>query len=1517
MNASTPSLSWLQRCHLGLSQRAGFVVAAAVVLLTGLGLSWLVHGQSTAPNYPAIVLSSTPLYATTPVDKPSLALALSVEYPTVGAQYTPGGSTDNTYSNETEYLGYYDAESCYTYNDSPSETPATGLTASDYKRFDRSGAATNRKCSNAFSGNFLNWASSSAIDMLRLALSGGDRYIDQDGLTILQRAMLPNNDPICMWNSSNFPAKQLSKDGGGAGTYWGAVPTAMITAANGSDIWVANTLNKIYFGTSATGNCDSGPANYVLNSPAANQAVGPITTYSSKSPPSGLTTCAAENNNCTFTGTLEVWYGAGKKWAVAPAYNGVGCNNNVFGDPNPGVSKTCYTKAYSGTWTPPAASGTQLNSDGFFYSRVQVCSKSDGALADVRFFGLCSLYPSGNYKPTGVIQKYSDQLRLAAFGYLMDQTASYDTGGRYGGVLRAPMKYVGYKTFDETGNDNTPSTGNANVEWNTTTGIFVANPDGNAMGISGVVNYLNKFGRTGTVPGRYKKYDPVGELHYEVLRYLQGLSPSADAISNITDTYKDGFPVFTTWTDPYSNRSSTADYSCVRSNIVVIGDINTHDGNHLPTPDAANNIIDINAWRTTVQNFEKNVSSTYADGWDPSQSRTTGNPNGANNSVPTSTRTSQIMGSAYWAHTHDIRGKDWRPNNTPSPLQRPGLRVKTFLFDVNEYGAQNDTNTRRYANQFFMASKYGGFETDASNVGKNPYNTWGNPFKQQDGTNNNDVWQNLSSPGEASTYYLQSSARGVLNAFNGIFARAANSSRNIAGVALQSKYLTATNGSVIYQGAFDTSNWTGDVLALPLTVSNNTASLGTNANWSAADMLTNRATSRTIVMGVPPTAITPNPNPTATDFQWDSVGPTVQGDLNKASPTAATDSLGSSRLSYLRGVRSMEGTTFRTRSKLLGDIINSSVVYSGKPAAGYTENGYSTFYNTNSSRTAAVYVGANDGMLHAFKASDGSELFGYIPSWLSPKLSALTSSNYANNHQSYVDGLPAVAEACVGPSHTLSETTCTWKSVLVSGTGAGGRGVFALDVTDPTAFSASKVMWEFTNANDSDLGYVVGQPQILKLVTSAPGAASTTYRWFAVVASGVDNYVPDANGIFSSGKPTLFFLALDKAAGAAWTPGTNYYKVSLPLDTTLAASKAPGVTNFTALYDAAGAANRIFVGDLHGKLWKLDFTPRAVSATRAAFNPTVLANWNADNLSFFSNSGDPAAPKAYPMYIAKDATTSTNNQPIFSAPRVVTGPVVGELQTFYVIFGTGKFLESGDKTSTAQNSIYAVYDDGKTTLNQSDSASLTPAPTSVITGRGRLQQGTPTTTTTTTTTGTTTTTTTTKTIVVSAFVWGRPLTDTATNTDSSTGSNVTLPLKSGWYFDLPDSGEKMISNFLDLSPQVSFNTIIPGAAGATGSCTATPGSGNQYVVNIASGNGTYTASTVGLLGASLYIDIDSGISVTSSDNTGRRTRTTTKTSLQSGSTGSAVAGTPVVTTDVLGRLSWRQINNYWDLKAAP
>lgn len=1603
--------------------------------------SFMAFSQSTAPSIPAVNLSADPLYATTSGDKPALALALSVEFPTVGAQYVDpdnnnsGTSDDVTYSSNREYLGYYDAEGCYTYDDTGAGAPS-GQTAA-YKRFVRRGPAialsvpsttqstkTTRMCWNnttsytkddgttpasssrmndAFSGNFLNWASSSAIDMLRLSLTGGDRVIDTSTLTVLQRAMIPDGDPISMGNSSNFPAKQLYNNGTSRAitsanaaspsfvsgvNYFGAVPSSMATAAAGSNIYVANTLNRIYFGTTKTGNNVSGFGSYTLGSTSASGSyqIGTITPSSTPLPssasyqtgtfnnsvaslPSGSTLCADRDKDCSLpSGTWEVWYGKNSSWRVvratgtvpctdvvlggsgggrncyyqapgsasasftpqpnvtacaseggactlpsgiwevlyganlswnlAPATGVVPCTNSVWSDPISGVGKNCYYRPYTGSWTPTPAT-LALNSDGYFFARVQVCDRNPTtyALKDVRDYGLCKGYSDGaitnpqpNYKPTGAIQKYSDQLRLAAFGYLLDQTASYDSGGRYGGVLRAPIKYVGAKTFDVNGVDNTAVGGNPKAEWNAVTGVFNLNPDGNltvacaagsdcsASYLSGVISYVNQFGRTGSVRGRYKKYDPVGELHYEALRYLQGLSPSADAISSITTDMYDGFPVATTWTDPYGgSRSSTSDYSCLKSNIVVIGDINTHDGNRLPAASAANNIPDISAWRTTVRNFENNFSSPYLDG--QGVSRTTANPNGANGSAPNGSSSSQILGSAYWSHTHDIRGTSWTNatvvGTAGTALQRPGLRVKTFTFDVNEYGGSNNDSNRRSSNQLFMASKYGGFEADPSNSAKNPYNTKGTPFYRDDMTTaDNSVWQDTdtrtSRVGEANTYFLQSDARGVLSAFDDIFRRASTAARSIAGGAIQSKNLTQA-GNMIYQGSFDTADWSGDLLAVPVSVSTgNTTTISNTNTWTAATQLAampSPATTRNIVVGnVGATA-----NPVAVPFTWAAIETGLKAALDKSTLSATADGLAQDRLNYLRGDKSKEGNPFRSRNKLLGDIINSGVAYSGAPSTSINSSTYLEFYAANvattahAARTPAVFVGANDGMLHAFNALTGNELFGYIPSWLVPKLSALTSTAYVNAHQSYMDGTPTVAEAEVGSAGTAAD----WKTVLVAGTGGGGQGVFALDVTDPAAFSASKVMWEFTHADDQDMGNVTGRPQILKLRTSASTATVATYKWFAVVGSGVNNYLTDSAGLFSStGNPALFLLDLSKPVGTAWALGANYYKVSLPVNSALSALKATGLINFKAALGSAREVTQIFMGDLHGNLWKLDFSLLGT------------VDWNMSKLSPFK-TGTTAPFTAYPLFIAKDALG--NEQPITMSPSIAFGP---KPDTSYIIFGTGKYLETSDKNSTTQQSVYMVYDNGTTV---SDTIVSPAVRTSAVSGRGRLQAG--------------TANASTGVISVPAFTLGRA----ARDTDSAQ--------RSGWYTDFPTSGERQISSATIFGDTAIFGSLIPGASGSSGSCSASGGGGYQYTLDIARGNGASVISTVGISGEPLVSELTNATTVTNSDSTGRRSKIITSQVILQGSTGLAVGGTVtrIVTT---GRLSWRQINNYQDLKNA-
>jgi type IV pilus assembly protein PilY1 len=241
-----------------------------------------------------------------------------------------------------------------------------------------------------------------------------------------------------------------------------------------------------------------------------------------------------------------------------------------------------------------------------------------------------------------------------------------------------------------------------------------------------------------------------------------------------------------------------------------------------------------------------------------------------------------------------------------------------------------------------------------------------------------------------------------------------------------------------------------------------------------------------------------------------------------------SDGLGELRTAFLRGDRSGEGTLFRKRAGLLGDIVGSTpLIVDG----------------------LAVYVGANDGMLHAFSAATGQEQFAYVPAALVRDLPALTSPAY--KARPYVDGSPAQGRARLG---------AVQRTVLASGMGMGARGVFALDITDPPM----QALWEFGPVDDPAMGHVREAPLIAK---------SAAQRWFAVVSSGINNLAPDGAG-------ALFLLALDKPASQKWQRGANYFSIAAAGSYTLA---APAL-----VLDADGGAIRAYAGDLLGNLWRFD-----------------------------------------------------------------------------------------------------------------------------------------------------------------------------------------------------------------------------------------------------------------------------------------------------------------------------------------
>ncbi|HMN74794.1 MAG TPA: PilC/PilY family type IV pilus protein [Burkholderiaceae bacterium] len=1387
-------------------------VRIGVLALVALGAVGVAVSGPTPPAIPSIPLAAEPLYAQSARAKPTLTLALSVEYPTVGAQYR------DQYSTTKEYIGYFDTESCYVYN-------YENFTDANLPRFDRSGPATNRTCGGTgFSGNFMNWAMGSSIDILRYGLTGGDRVVDTNNLTVLQRAYLPtngDNEPSAFWNKdAYFPAKQVTNT-----VAAGAVPATLLGSYKG-DLHIANCKNRIFFGTAQAGSCDA-PGN---NSDLVAALHGPVTDYSGSLPSDFFkTACASDGSTCSFTGIKQVAYGTGTNWKFMTAKDGTACSTAVFGDPG-GTGKKCYTRADPTSWTP-----------GMSYARVSVCGvDGSGKLSDPRI-DLCMRYPSGNYKPVGNLQKYSDRVRVAAFGYLIDN----GNPQRNGGVLRAPMKYVGPKAFDA--NFQLVSGANPAQEWNTDTGIFLPNPDKATEGKSGVANYLNQFGRTGATEGNYKRYDPVGELYYEALRYLQGLPPTSSAVSSVTTAMKDGFPVYTTWTDPHPAVTGMTDYSCVRNNIVAIGDVYTHNDKFFPgntrsdsndstrSASDSSNEPDFMFWTKVVGGFESNNSVSYKDGRGVDQKTSNILVNAPYNAARWGMETQDtgssaasyyMAGAAYWANTHDIRGANW----SDADKRRLGMRVTTYVLDVNENGTDSDQATRKQR-QYFLTAKYGGFK-DASGTG--------NPFKAADMTDTNANWESQTIPGDPKNYFLASSARAVLDALDNIFANIAKEANSIAGGAISTQRLTSVGG-FIFQAQFDPADWSGDLIPYPVTlVGGNDITIGDAdaAPWTAAKMLDARdPATRKIYVG----KTTPNSS-AATEFKWASLDSDTQDFLRLPPGAKQGDpmdpiAVGQDRLDFVRGVRTKEAPngTLRKRGKVLGDIVNSGVAYSGAPSLRINDAGYvSGFAATYKNRKKTLFVGANDGMLHAFDSDNGDELFGYIPSWLVPRLNALSSTTY--QHQTYVDASPVVAEAKVGAD---------WKTVLVGGTGGGGQGVYALDVSDPSAFDASKVMWEFTDKDDASLGNVIGRPAILKFKDSA-----TSYKYYAVVASGVNNYVDD--GRFSTtGKPAIFILDLAKAPAAAWVLNSNYYKIELPIASTTIAS---GVANFTTTSGLADETRLLFAGDLQGNLWKLDFTNKY---------PT---DWTLDKLSFYKSGSTPI-----PMYIAQDG--SANLQPITMAPYLAYGPN----RTLIVAFGTGKYLETSDNSSPFKaQSVYALLDNNQPTVDSSSSA---------IAGRGRLQMATAN------SAGT---------ITNSAFKWGRPSSDADTS------------LRAGWYFDMPSSastGERQISSFTVFGDKVYSGTVIPPAT----SCEL--GSGRSYEINLFTGTGSSTTSDVGILGEPFVLAVGNDV-LTKSNSVDQGTRTTTgRIVLQGSGSLKNLRSTTAVAT--VFRMSWRQINNYEEVRAAP
>jgi len=285
--------------------------------------------------------------------------------------------------------------------------------------------------------------------------------------------------------------------------------------------------------------------------------------------------------------------------------------------------------------------------------------------------------------------------------------------------------------------------------------------------------------------------------------------------------------------------------------------------------------------------------------------------------------------------------------------------------------------------------------------------------------------------------------------------------------------------------------------------------------------------------------------------------------------------VGANIVSYLRGQTGYEDRSsnvagdrlFRYRSAVIADAVESQPAYVGKPKFSYTDVGYTAYKTGQASRPGTVYMGANDGMLHAFNASTGDERWAYVPSMVIPNMWKLADKNYSTLHTYFVNGSPVISDIYDGSA---------WRTILVGGLNGGGRGYYALDVTDPTS---PILLWEFDTAAQNNLGYSFGQPVITK---------KSDGTWVVLVTSGYNNTSP--------GNGCSYLYVLNAKTGVQMAEYPTGVCGSSGLARIATWAEQPEINNM---------ATYTYGGDLQGNLWRFDIN-KAPGAAGAGVKFAVL-----------------------------------------------------------------------------------------------------------------------------------------------------------------------------------------------------------------------------------------------------------------------------------------------------------------------
>jgi len=1321
------------------------------------------------------------------------------------------GVPDTTYNNSIDYYGYFDSYKCYEYSGNIFVPRATTLT---------------KYCANSYwSGNFLNWASMTRIDVIRKILYGGYRSTDTVGQTILERTYLPNdahsfakfyngadlstltpfNSPtgitLCNTTVSNTQFSQNVTD------------PPLLRVVNGNySLWASNerwqcrlsgeraasngnvSLTSGILAASSNPNASNDyrvrvevcNSSMIGNEKCKDYNTGGVSHYK----PIGLLQTYGDNNTELF-GLLTGSYGKNIDGGVLRKNIGTLTDEiNVNTD---------------GTFKAAPASGGIINTlnklriygyrhdDGTYHSTANSdnciwgvntftngsCSnwgnpQSEMFLESLRYLGGKAVNPVFNTNDSGRLaglttaswidpistDRWCSKLNIIQFNA---STSSFD-GDQLASSTDVGITNLPAQT-DIVGSGESIPGGNYFVGENGT--------DNNGLCTPKTVPLLSDVrGTCPDAPGLSGSYQIAGLAHFgrvndlrsdrqkdqNVVTYGVALAPAVPQIV---------IPVPTGGTDnvillPACRNASTTpsgsgncaivDFKLVSQDIAAgTGKFYVNWEDSEQGGDFDQDMWGIPEYQITARNITVTTdviaeSTPYAMGFGYVISGTTADGFHAHSGI-NSYSYADLSGGTTCSNCVESSGPTSRVYSlgvsTASLLERP----------------------------LFYAAKWGGFD-DQPDISTGVSDK--KPLQQAEWDADNN--------GVPDRYFFATNPAQLETALTSALSDVGRAIASSSSVATNSTRLDTD--TLIYQAAFDSSNWTGSLLAFPIDATD--GSIDSNVVWDAGEEIPLPAARKIFTYNPSSTfCATGLPTPqSGVAFEWLNLDCTQQSLLNLAA--GVPDTLGDERLAYLRGDASMEvrkpAGVFRNRYRVdangvvvspdpwvLGDIVNSDPWVVGADNFNYQDlpgaegAAYAVFRNgsTYQQRRRMIYIGANDGMLHGFDAGTyvaaagsvpahfntgtGTEMFAYVPNAVFAKLSVLTSPSYS--HQYFVDGAPRAGDAYIDVGSGKQ-----WRTVLLGTTGAGGKGVFALDVTDPDGFSADDVLWEISdtaapNATDltddtsgnpkrqgfaNNLGFTLPQPSLVRMANG---------QWAAIIANGYNSLGNSAILYIVDVETGELIRSIDtKAVGTVGFPNG----LSTPI--------AVDVNNDR-------IADAIYAGDLRGNMWKFD-----------------VSNANPSQWDVAYKSG--ATPKPLFVACAVDTANCSNvdRQPITAKPQVgnPAGNQVGGGVMVY--FGTGKYFEVGDNDVDANDdgivdaqtqAFYGIWDKGATVTRLAD-----------------LQQ---------------------QTII-------RDLTLGGFEVRESTNAVVDYTTKKGWFMQLLSpgkQGERLVSAPLLRSGRIIFATLIP------------------------------------------------------------------------------------------------------------